>query len=283
MLKIITDSAGDMPPDWGKEFDFHIIPVNIHIGDQTYLQGVDLSDAEFYERAEKTGVIPKTSQPSPHQFITFYRQIASPGDTILSIHITSQLSGTFASAQMAARELEGEFNIIPFDSKAGSAAQAFMCREARELDRAGASLEEILQRLVFIRDHIQIVLTLDTLEYARMSGRVKTLQAALASMLNIKPIIDLQNGVLDMTERVRTRKRALDRLLEMIEERVGSQPINAAIVQSMDPKTGEILRKLAELRFQCHELIVTELSIAIAANLGPGTVGMIAYPTGEGM
>ena len=173
--------------------------------------------------------------------------------------------------------------IFPFDSKAGSAALAYMCREARELDRAGANMNEILQRLAFIRDHMNIVLTLETLDYARMSGRVKTFQAALASMLNIKPIIDLQDGVLDMTERVRTGNDALDRLLGMIDERVGSQPINAAIVHSLDPETAESLRKQAELRFNCKELIVTELSVAVAANLGPGTVGMIAYPTGEGM
>ncbi len=282
MLRIITDSAGDMPPGWAEEYDFQVIPVNIHFGDQTFLQGVDLTDARFYELAEQSGVIPKTSQPSPHQFMTFYREIASPGETILSIHVTSRLSGTFASAEMAARELAGEFNIIPFDSKSGSASLGFMCKEARLLDRAGATLDEILARLTFIRDHILIVLTLDSLEYARMSGRVQALQAALASVLNIKPIIDLQDGVLDMSERVRTRRKALDRLLEIIEERVGDRRINAAIVHSMDRETGQALMELSAARFNLQELILTDLSIAVAANLGPGTVGIIAYPTGEG-
>ena len=113
-LKIITDSAGDMPAGWDKTFDFHVIPVNIHFGEKTYLQGVDLTEVEFYQLAEKSGVIPKTSQPSPFQFISFYRQVASPGDTLLSIHVTSKLSGTFRSAEMAANELEGEFHDFPF-------------------------------------------------------------------------------------------------------------------------------------------------------------------------
>ncbi len=151
MLRIVTDSAGDSPPDWPERFEFHIIPVNIQFGEDTFKQGTEISDEEFYRIAKETGVIPKTSQPSPHQFIEFYKNIASPGDTILSIHVTSKLSGTYNSAVMAAKELTGKYNVIPFDSKAGSAAQAFMCREARELDRLGKPIEDILERMRHIQ------------------------------------------------------------------------------------------------------------------------------------
>jgi len=117
------------------------------------------------------------------------------GETILSLHVTSKLSGTLDSAVIAAKELAGKFNIIPLDSASGSAAMGYMAREARLMERAGAKIEQIVQRLEHISQNVQIILTLNTLEYARRSGRVKALQAALASLLNVKPIIILKEGV----------------------------------------------------------------------------------------
>src|SRR4030042_4148592 len=105
MIRIVMDSAGDTPAGWLKEYDIQVIPINIHFGDQMFLQGVDLSNADFYRLVDESGVIPKTSQPTPQQFIDFYKRIAEPGATIISIHITSKLSGTLDSAVIAAREL----------------------------------------------------------------------------------------------------------------------------------------------------------------------------------
>lgn len=282
MLHIVMDSAGDLPPGWLDTYAIEIIPVNIHFGEHTYLHGVDLSDEDFYRMVEENRMIPKTSQPSPYQFVEFYRRIAAPGDRILSIHVTSKLSGTYTSAVTAARELEGELEIIPFDSMSGSAAMAFMCQEARLINRAGGSLEDILDRLNFIRTHITIILTLDTLQFARLSGRVKTLQAAMASILQVKPIIVLREGMLDMGERVRTRSRSLEQVLRMVHEKVGNRLINAAVVHAQDLETAkELLDKVREA-FNLQQVILTDLSISVAANLGPGTVGIVAYPVKEG-
>ncbi len=278
MLRIVTDGAGDMPPDWPGEYDLHVIPINIHFGERTYLQGVDLSDADFYRLVEEHGVIPKTSQPTPHQFVEFYRRIARPGDTILSIHVTSKLSGTFESALLAAREVADRFRVIAFDSGNGSAGLGYMCREAREMARAGATIEQILARLEEIRRSIQIVLTLDNLDYARMSGRVKALQAALASVLNVKAVVELRDGILDMAKKVRTRNRALQTVLQMVKARLGGQPLNVAVVHARDPEAGQRLLAQVREQLQCQHLVMTELSIAVAANLGPGTVGIVAYP-----
>ena len=184
MLRIATDSTVDMPAGWQKEYDIDIIPINIQFGEKTYLQGIDLDTEGFYRMVDETRTIPKTSQPTPHQFNEFYQKIAKKGDTVLSMHVTGKLSGTYDSAVIAARELETKMKIIPFDSLNGSAGLGMMCREARLMDRAGAGVEKILKRMETIRDTLSIVLALDTLEYARMSGRVKTLQAALASLLN---------------------------------------------------------------------------------------------------
>jgi DegV family protein with EDD domain len=281
MLHIVTDGAADMPPTWADEYDIQVVPMNIHFGDQTYLQGIDLTNEGFYRLVDETGKVPKTSQPSPHQFKEFYRKLVKHGDTVLSLHVTSKLSGTFDSAVAAARELAGEINIVPFDSGAGSAALGMMCREARLLERAGASVQTIIERLYQIRRQVQIVLTLERLDYARMSGRVGTLQAALASVLNVKPIVLLQDGMLEMAERVRTRGRALDRVLALLYHRFDGDPVHAAVVHARDPQSAESLRERVKKMFNIRELILTELSVSVAANLGPGTVGVIMYPAGE--
>jgi DegV family protein with EDD domain len=277
MIRIVMDSAGDIPEDWCNEYDVHVIPVNIQFENKTYQQGVDLSNDEFYALADKTGVIPKTSQPTPQQFIDFYNRIAEASDTILSLHVTSKLSGTFNSAVLAAQELKNKLKVIPYDSGSGSAAIGFMCKEVRQLDRAGETIQAILSRLDHIRHNVNIVLTLDTLEYAHRSGRVKALPAALAALINIKPIIILKEGALDMKERVRTRQRSLSRILEIIHERVDGQLVNVAVVHSQSLEAAKQLVKKVKETLQVNELIISELSIGVAANLGPGTVGIIAY------
>ena len=281
MFRIVTDGAADMPAGWEKEYDIQVVPINIQFGDKTYLQGVDLTNEAFYRMVEENGKIPKTSQPSPFQFKEFYERVAKSGDTILSMHVTSKLSGTFESAVAAARELAGKFNIIPFDSGSGSAALGMMCREARMMERAGAASQQIVERMHQIRRNVQIVLTMDKLDYARMSGRVGALQAALASALNVKPIVVLREGLLDVAERVRTRGKALERVVEMLHNRFEKEPVHVAAVHARDLGSAQALFERARKIFNIRELIITELSVAVAANLGPGTVGLIVYPAGE--
>ncbi|MCC6298636.1 MAG: DegV family protein [Anaerolineales bacterium] len=278
MLRIVTDGAGDILPSWGKEYGIDMIPVNILFGEKSYLQWTEIDNEGFYKMVEEHRKIPKTSQPSPHQFVEFYRKIAQKGDTILSIHITAKLSGTYASAIAAAEEVKDEFKVIPIDSMLGSLGIGLVCREARKMERAGKSVDEIVKYIDEIKRKVRVILTLDTLEYAKMSGRVKTLQAALASILNVKPIAVLRDGDLSMAERVRTRKAALDRVIEMTKEEFGDRPVILAAVHARDPKSGEALLEEAKKHFNHKETMIGELAISIAANLGPGTVGLIAYP-----
>ena len=278
MLHIVTDGAADVPAAWEKEYDIDVIPINIQFGEKTYLQNVDLDSEGFYKLVDESKKIPKTSQPSPHQFMEFYKKIAQMGDTILSVHVTSKLSGTYASAVAAAQELKDMFRVIPVDSTGGSLGLGFMCREARKMDRAGKSVEQIVTYLEGIRDRVRVILTLDTLDYARMSGRVGTLSAALASILNVKPIAVLKNGLVDMVEKVRTRKAALDRILEMAVEEFGDQPIYLGIVHARDLASGNALMADANKRFNSKDTVLIDLSISLAANFGPGTVGLVLYP-----
>jgi DegV family protein with EDD domain len=278
MLHIVTDGAADVPVEWEKNYDIDVIPINIQFGEKTYLQNVDLDSEGFYKLVDESKKIPKTSQPSPHQFMEFYKKIAQQGDTILSIHVTSKLSGTYASAVAAAEELTNVFKVVPFDSAGGSLGLGLMCREARKMDRAGKSVEQIVKYLEGVRDRVRVILTLDTLDYARMSGRVGTLSAALASILNVKPIAVLKNGLVDMVEKVRTRKVALDRIIEMAVEEFGDRPIYLGIVHARDITSGNALMAEAKKRFNSKDTVLIDLSISLAANFGPGTVGLVLYP-----
>ncbi len=279
MLRIVTDGAADMPADWEREYDIQVIPINIQFGDKTYLQTVDLDNAGFYRMVDETHTIPKTSQPSPHQFVEFYRKIAQKGDTIISIHVTSKLSGTYASALKAADEVRDEFTVLPVDSMVGSVAIGLMCRESRKMDRAGKTPQEIVKALEAVRERVRAIFTLDTLEYARLSGRVGAMQAAVASLMNVKPIAILKDGVLNMAERVRTRKASVARVIALGEQEFGKTPVYLGVLQANDLPSGEALLAEARRHFNVvGEPVLTDLSISVAANLGPGTVGLVLYP-----
>lgn len=279
MLRIVTDGSVDMPDGWQQEYDIHVVPIPIQFGNRTFLQGVDLSNEAFYRLVRETGMIPKTSLPSPTQFSQIYQKIAELGDTILSIHVSSKMSGTFSAAMTAAKELAGQYKIVPVDSGSGSAALGYMCREARLLERDGASLQSIVDRLDFVRQNVSIVMALDSLDFARMSGRVSAMRAAIASLLSVKPIIVLKDGLLGMAEKVRTRNKSLDRVLEIARQCAADREVNVAVVHCQDPEAGKTLLQQVKSILRCRDLILTELSISVAANLGPGTVGVVVYPS----
>jgi len=278
MLRIVTDGGADFPQGWEALYDIHTIPLRIQFGDRTYLQGHDIGPWNFYQLVKERREIPRTSLPSPGQIIDFYRTIAQKGDDILSIHLGSKLSGTYSAVQLAAQELVDEINVLPFDSGAGSAILAMMCREARLLNGAGVSVQDILNQLAAIREKLTVVFTLDTLDYARMNGRVNAMQKALTSVLHIKPIVILRDGLLQMADRVRTRQKAIEQIINFASNRVGKLPVNVAVVHAADPQMAHwLMEKVREL-FNCRELVVTDLSIPVAANLGPGAVGIMVYP-----
>jgi len=281
MLKIVMDTAGDLPEGWQKQYDIDLIPINIIHGGKTYLQGIDISYEDFYQLVEEEGTIPSTSQPTPFQFTEFYRKIAKPDDKILSIHVTEKLSGTMDSAVQAAAELKGELKVTPFDSASGTLMMGMMAKEARIMDRAGKTLEQILERLKTIRKEHRLVFTLDTLKFARMSGRIKHLQAALASLLKVKPIIELKDGTLEMGEKVRSRTQSIELVISKLEKTFKDKRLMVGIVYARDQKSGADLLKQVIEHFNCAEAILGELSISLAAHFGPGTLGIAAYPAEE--
>lgn len=284
MLHIVMDSGGDLPEDWLKEYDIAVVPINVHFGEEVFLEDVTLKSADFYRWVKEKGLIPKTSQPTPQQYIQLYKEIAQPGDVILSIHLTSKLSGTYDSAVMAAQELAQEgYRVIPFDTLAGTGIQGYMCREAREMDRAGADLDQILERLEEIRGGTEVIFTVDSLEFAQKSGRVQMLESILASILQIKPVIILKEGTLAVASKVRTRKASLEYIVEEMVRRMGSKLVNAAIIHAQDITTALDISERLKGLLNIKEFFIEELSIGIATHLGPGTVGIVAYPAREGI
>lgn len=278
MLRIIVDGSADMPEGWPEKYEFGIIPIPIQIGDKTYYQGVDITSDQFYELVENPENQPKTAAPSPSKIKDMIENLCDIGDTVLSINVSGKMSATFSMVKQAADELKDSINVIPFDSDAGSAVLALMAREARLREAAGDSLDEILDLLSRIKQRVMVVLTLDSLEFASRSGRVGKLKAALTSFLKIKPIVTLKEGMLNVSDMARTRRKSLDRIVEKVKAQYGDEPIKVAIVHSQDERTAYVLREMLENMMNITETIITELSISVAANLGPKTVGIVALP-----
>jgi DegV family protein with EDD domain len=279
VIKIVSDTTCDLPPEMVKEHDVTIVPINIQFGSETYQEGVNMDWDLFYRKIEEMGILPTTSQPSVGEFVEVYRRLAREGaDAIISTHVTGKLSGTFQSATMAAEQLSGEIKVYPHDSLAGSAALGLACMEASRMARAGKTPEEIIARLDEIRSRVNVILVLENLEYPRKSGRVGGLSAALGTILNMKPIVVLEDGLLKTQGTVRTRKKSLDRLLDIMEERVGTtDPVNLGVIHARAPEVGEDVFLRAKTRFNCKEAYLTELCASLTVHFGPGVIGLCFY------
>lgn len=279
MIRIVTDSTCDLPQRYIDRHGIRVVPIVIFFGEEVFLDGVTIDGPTFYRMIEERQVLPKTSQPSPGDFATVYREIAASEsvDHILSIHVTGKLSGTCRSAQMAADMVKDEVAVEVFDSLGGSAGMGYMCVEAARMAEAGASLQDIVARLEYIRGEVNLFLALAELRFAQMSGRVGRLQGTLASLLDVKPIIFLEDGIIDARERVRTRRRAIERMLELTAERVADHPINLGVVHAGAHEEAAALLSKAQAMYNCQECYVSELALGLAVQFGPGTMGIVTY------
>ena len=279
MIRIATDSTCDLPPRDFDDYDITVVPINIQFGTESYEDGVTIDRETFVRKIDEMGILPTTSQPSAGQFGQYYEKLVGEGATdIISLHVTSKLSGTYQSAVMAQELMEGQVRVHPFDSESGSVALGFMCMEASRMAQAGKSVTEILERVEEIRARGCLLLTLKDLRYAQMSGRTGRLQSSLASLLSIKPIVLLEDGLLDVIEQVRTQSKAIDRLIDILAERVGrSEPVNLAAIHAMAPEAGQALLDKAKGLFNCQETFIADLTSSLVVHFGPGTLGLYAY------
>jgi DegV family protein with EDD domain len=277
VLKIISDSTCNLTPELVAQYDIHIAPIAIQFGEETFEEGINIDPDTFYNKIDEMGIIPTTSQPSPARFAQLYQQFAREGRQILVLTVTEKHSGTFASATMA-KSLAPEADVAVFDSAAISLGTGWMIVEAARADAEGLSRDKILEKLGRIREGFELFLTPATLKYLQMSGRVGRLQGALASLLNVKPIIALKEGALEAMENVRTRSASIDRLVEKMVESFASTPINLAIVHARAADEAQTLFEKAKDSLNIKEHMMDDLSISLAVHGGPGILGIMGYP-----
>lgn len=278
MVKIITDSTNNLDDQLLARHDIRVAPIAIQFGEESFEEGIDIDREAFYSRIERTGRIPTTSQPSPSWFERFYREVHAQGEPALVITVTAKHSGTYQSAVLA-KAMVPEATVEVFDSASISLGTGWMVVEAARASERGQSLTSILERLEHIRRHLQLALTPSTLKYLQMSGRVGKLQGALASLLDVKPIIAVRDGLLEAGERVRTRGKALHHLVDYVQEHTRSATaVNLAVIHARAPEEGQQLLDLARRALPVREVLVADLVASLAVHGGPGIVGLAAYP-----
>ena len=277
MIKIVTDSSCNLSPEQLHRYDIRVAPILIQFGTEAYEEGVDIDQDLFYRRVDELDMIPTTSQPAPGAFAEIYRELTAHGHSILCITITSRHSGTYQSA-MLARTLVPEARVEVLDSAAISFGTGYMVLEAARAAEAGQDLQNILERLWAIKRNMCFLFTPATLEYLRKGGRVGALRGAVASILDLKPIIGLEDGLLGVMENVHTREKALDRVLELTEKAMGTtDPINIAVFHAKAPEEGQALLERAQARFNCQESLIGDFAVSLSIHGGPGTIGLFAY------
>ena len=277
MIRIITDSTCNLSADLLAKHQIRVAPISIQFANETYEEDIDIDRDTFYRKIEEMKIIPTTSQPTPAWFAKFYQEARPKEDQVLVITITQKHSGTYDSAILA-KSMVPEVDVTVFDSASISLGTGWMVLEAARAVEAGQSLEDIMARLEHIRAHGALWMTPATLKYLQMSGRVGALQGAIAALVNLKPIIALSDGTLAARENVRTRGKALERLLTLTEEAMGSRPINLAVIQARVPDEGQAMLEKAKARLNCRETLFGDLVASLAVHGGPGVMGIFAYP-----
>ncbi|MEM7033221.1 MAG: DegV family protein [Chloroflexota bacterium] len=277
-IKLVTDSTCDLPTTMLQDLQVTVVPINIQFGTATYKENLTITSVDFYAKINEEGQLPKTSQPSVGDFVEVYQQLSLETDHIVSIHLTSKLSGTFQSAKLAASMVADIVKVTVIDSLAGSAGLGWMVHEAVMLIKKGYMPQEIEAILASKRSQISIYFAVDTLEYAQLSGRVGKLSSVLGTLLNIKPIIGLDNGLIDVRDKVRSKRAATDRIVELTQEKVGQQPIHLAVVHAQAVARAEQLMTMATEQFNCKASYLKDVALSLAVHFGPGTVGLVAYP-----
>ncbi|NLJ32976.1 MAG: DegV family protein [Firmicutes bacterium] len=273
---IVCDSTADLPRELIKEYGIHIVPLKVHFGEKEYKDGVDITPKEFYEKLQASDVLPTTSQPSPGEFAESYENILKMGgSTIISIHISAHLSGTYRSATVA-KSMLPEADIEVIDSKQASTVLGLIVLEAARAAKSGKTKEEILALIGEMVEKIKVFFMVDSLEYLEKGGRIGKAQAILGSMLNIKPILTLEEGIIVPAAKTRGRAKGMEQLLLKMKSEIGTgKQARMAIMHAIEYDGMETLRDRVRNKWQPEELIVSDIGPVIGTHVGPGTIALI--------
>ncbi len=276
-IAVVTDSSAYIPQEALGDLDIPVIPLWLHWGEEKFRDGVDIDPPTFYRRLQKSKIFPTTSQPSAGEFVNFFQQAGDGVDGVVGIFISSKLSGTVPNAQAAQAQLP-DLNIRVVDSLATSMSLGFIVLAAARAAAAGQSLDEVIAAAEQVRDQVHILFTVDTLEYLHRGGRIGGAKRLLGTALNIKPLLHLEEGRVEPLTQVRTKRKAVVRMLEIAEERLDGKPMaEAAVLDVKAPGEGDAIADQAKARFGLSTVYRTEVSPAIGAHVGPGTVGIAFY------
>ena len=272
-VAIFTDSASDMDPAEAMASGISIVPLLVNFGPDEFKAGVDLSTAQFWDRMTASDApFPKTAASSPGEFkVAYERAFAEGAGSIVSIHVAGSLSATIKSAQIA-RDMLPDREIHIVDSQSASMAQGLLCRMGVEMAAEGRSAEQIAETLERRVPDLNIYVALETLEYLRKGGRISGAQAAIGTILSVKPIIMLRHGAVETADRVRTRSKARERLLELITDgQIERLSILHTIAPDVEEFRAEVLRRVPGL--DPAAVTVELVGASVGPHLGPGCVG----------
>jgi DegV family protein with EDD domain len=276
-IRVVTDSTCDLPPAIIAEHHITVVPLYVNFGDESYRDGVDLTREEFYRRLPEAKQIPTTAAPGPEIFREAYDRLADEGATeVISIHISISLSGTLNPARLGARD--AKIPVTVFDSRQLSMGTGFLVLAAAEAAAEGKSMREIIDLLEDQTKRTHVFAALDTLEFLRRSGRMSWAVAGLGNLLQIKPLLRMYDGE-PSSEKVRTRRRALERVIELLRERLPLEKV-ALLHTYAHERAGELRRRTAELLADL-EVPHLEINPVIGAHIGPGAVGFVCVTARE--
>ena len=282
-MQIVTDHGADISAEQREGLDIHYVPLTITLGGRVYRGGVDITVEEFYELLDRTGEMPSTSQPSPGDFAELYRNLARTDPDILSVHISSGLSGTVNAARMGA-SMVPEANVTIYDTKTLSGAQGWHVEAAARAAKAGWGIDRIVGMLQRITAATDTLYTLSTLKYLIHGGRISHLKGLVASILNIKPIIGVEKvgGTYVTRGQTRTLDRAIDAIVNMA---ASAYPANTVmrmqVLHGLCPEGAARLRAGLDRIFQCRWLPVSPIAPVLGAHTGPGLVGVVFAPEAQ--
>jgi DegV family protein with EDD domain len=279
-IAIVTDSSVNVPAEIQQECGMRVVPLKVIFDGQTFQDGVDLAPTRFYEMLRTASELPTTSQPSTGDFVEVYSRLSEEADAIVSIHLSELLSGTLKSAH-AARELVNHVPIEIVDSRSVSLGLGFMVVAAARAVQEGKGLSEVTAATKRLIPKMNIIFVVDTLKYLHMGGRIGGASAMLGSALKIKPLLHICDGEVNPLERVRSKCRAIDRMLEIMAQRLEAENsdgiLRAAVVHADRADEALELQERVQSRFQPVESYLTDLTPAVGVHVGPGTLGLGWY------
>jgi DegV family protein with EDD domain len=274
-VAILTDSTADLRPDLARTRSITVVPLTLHFEGKSWLDGVDITPADFYRRLPAATTHPTTSQPSAGRFAETYSALLKDHESIVSIHISEKLSGTYASARQAA-DMTDPKRVHVIDSELASMSLGLMTLAASELAAQGADAAAIESKVLAMRDQVQTYFSVATLEFLRRGGRIGRASALLGSVLQVKPVLCIRDGLVTPLERVRTFDRALSRVIELVKAVDRGQGVCAVVGHADAEEAAE--RVARELEPIADTLMIQPLGPVVGAHAGPGVVGVGCYP-----